>query len=178
MDVHNVLTLRRARSSNIRKSTVTHHGTACTFYFRFPRPALTAVPPLGRTPSRARLTSHLALGISTHAESLALLPVARQGWPRPMAGLSSMRNAPRCNMQVSSEKLLPALPFSAPTVQESKPRSNQSSPGPGPPTAMHLGRRFAFFSLPCYMLIVANDLCCSDLTPSGSHGSSLRSLQE
>ena len=77
----------------------------------------------------------------------------------------------------SSEKLHLALPFSAPAVQQSKPWSDQSSPGPGPPITMHPGRRFASFSLPCYMLIVTQVFCCSDLTPEG-HGSRLRSLQE
>jgi hypothetical protein len=33
------------------------HETACTFYFRFPRYAMTTVPPLGRTPSSSRSTS-------------------------------------------------------------------------------------------------------------------------
>ena len=174
-DVHNIRTPRRARSLNICALTaITRRHARFTFASQDTRLLLchhSGVLPFA-------LGVRLTLGISIHVESLAFLQVARRGWPRPMARLSSVRITPRCNMQVLSEKLLPALPFSAPTVQESKSRSNRSSPGPGPPTAMHPGRRHASFSLPCYILIVAHDFCCSDLTPSESHGSGLRSLQE
>ena len=54
-DVHNIRTLRRARSLNICASD-SDHETACPFHYCFSRHAMTTVPPLGRTPGSSRST--------------------------------------------------------------------------------------------------------------------------
>ena len=86
--------------------------------WRTPNPSrLSAVEPLSSSPGRSSATA-MAM---THRQTLP-------------------RITPPGSMRVSSERPSPTQPFSAPAVQKSKSWSNQSSPGPGPPTMTHPSR--------------------------------------
>lgn len=114
----------------------------------FSLPKTHDIQPHSSSPSSSRSTSSPAWRLQNPSRSSAAEPPSSSpGRSSAMTTETTMTNrqtlpciTPPGSMKVSSERPSPARPFSAPAVQKAKSWNNQSSPGPGPSTMMHLGR--------------------------------------